>query len=63
MTTTAAARLRDLRGADLRGLHAGGSAPESSELTGPIEGAVLNGSFGVQLVRGLRVWARQGLRA
>lgn len=54
--TRAADRLALLRDADLRQLHAAGVAPDHAELSGVIDGAVLDGGLGRPLVRDLRLW-------
>ncbi|GAA4807930.1 hypothetical protein ACFQ0K_02500 [Nocardioides caeni] len=56
MSTSPRSRLATLRGQDLRALHAGGSVPSLDELSGSIDGAVLNGGLGRPLVRDLRPW-------
>lgn len=56
MLTTPASRLSSLRGADLRELHATGTAPDPQELDGVIDGAVLNGRLSLPVIRGLGLW-------
>jgi hypothetical protein len=56
MSTSPRSRLTTLCGQDLRALHTGGSVPSLDELSGSIDGAVLNGQLGRLLVRDLRLW-------
>ena len=56
MSPTAASRLTSLRGSDLRALHANGTTPDPTELTGVIDGAVLTGQLGLPIVRTLGLW-------